>query len=126
MAQQRVRREWIGGSEFFMKRNTIVISVLVVAMIVGIAAASWFKRSGKGFTGAGTLEARNIEVGSKVGGRITQVLAQEGDRVEANQLLITFDSDQLEGQLLQARGRYEQAKANYDKYLRGSRPEYIS
>jgi len=36
-----------------------------------------------------TLEARNIEVGSKVGGRILRVLAQEGDLVQPNQLLVS-------------------------------------
>jgi HlyD family secretion protein len=109
-----------------MKRNVVIISVLVIAVIVGIAAASWFNRNGKKVTASGTLEARNIEIGSKVGGRITRVLAQEGDRVQANQLLITFDSDELEGRLLQARGRYEQAKANYGKFLRGSRSEDVA
>jgi multidrug resistance efflux pump len=109
-----------------MKRNVAIIAVLVIAVIVGIAAASWFKRNGKELVASGTLEARNIEVGSKVGGRITQVLAQEGDRVEPNQLLVTFDAKELEGQLLQARGRYEQAKANYEKFVRGSRPEEVA
>src|SRR5262249_33520586 len=75
---------------------------------------------------SGTLEARNINVGSKVGGRVSRVLIHEGDRVEPDQVLVEFDSSELEGQLLQAQGRVEAAKANLDKMLRGSRPEDIA
>src|SRR6185369_1999893 len=50
----------------------------------------------------------------------------EGDRVEPNQLLVIFDSAELEAQLLQARGRADVARANLDKMLRGSRPEEIA
>jgi multidrug resistance efflux pump len=77
-------------------------------------------------TASGTLEARNISIGSKVGGRITRVLVREGDHVEPNQLLVVFDSAELEGQLLQAQGRVEAARANLAKMLRGSRPEEIA
>ena len=108
-----------------MKRNIVVIAVIVIVAAAALWGSRWFRR-GEKISADGTLEARNIEVGSKVGGRITQVLALEGDRVEAGKLLITFDSDELEGQLLQARGRYAQAKANYEKMVRGNRPEDIA
>jgi multidrug resistance efflux pump len=108
-----------------MKRRIVVVVGIVVLAAAALWASKWFRR-GEKISADGTLEARNIEIGSKVGGRITQVLAQEGDRVEAGKLLITFDSDELEGQLLQARGRYAQARANYDKMLRGNRPEDIT
>ena len=75
---------------------------------------------------SGTLEARNIDVGSKVGGRLTRVLASEGDHLEPNQLLITFDDAELEAKVMQARGRLEQARATLEKMLRGARPEEIA
>src|SRR5215470_12469369 len=106
------------------KRIAIVLAVLVVG---GISMASaWRSRSGDALVASGTLEARNISVGSKVGGRVSNVLVHEGDRVDANQLLASFDSAELEGQLLQAQGRVEAARANLDKMLRGSRPEEIA
>jgi HlyD family secretion protein len=73
--------------------------------------------------GSGTVEARDIHVGSKVGGRIAKVLAREGDRVEAEQVLITFEDKDLEAQLDQARARLEQATANYEKMSHGYQPE---
>ena len=102
-----------------MSRKRIVVLVIVVAVVV--VAAVWagvFRRSER-LEGSGTIEARNIRVGSKVGGRIEQVLVEEGDRVEAGQLLVTFDDQELRAALAQAR-------ANYEKMQRGYRPEEIA
>src|SRR5215813_3876229 len=107
-----------------MKKRVTIIAILFVAALS--AAFAWRGRSDDRLAASGTLEARNINVGSKVGGRITQVLVHEGDRVQANQLLVTFDSAELEGQLLQAQGRVQAARANLDKMIRGSRPEEIA
>jgi multidrug resistance efflux pump len=104
------------------------IKIIVVVLVVGSlsAAFAWRNRGPEALNASGTLEARNINVGSKVSGRVSQVLAHEGDRVEANQLLVVFDSAELEGQLVQAEGRVEAARANLSKMLRGSRPEEIT
>jgi multidrug resistance efflux pump len=69
--------------------------------------------------GSGTVEARNIRVGSEVGGRIDEVLVREGDHVAPGQLLITFDHKELQAAL-------DQSKANADKAVRGYRPEEIA
>src|SRR5215510_8577246 len=106
------------------KKIAIVFAVLVVGSIS--VAFAWKSRSGDALVASGTLEARNISVGSKVGGRVSNVLVHEGDRVAPNQLLVTFDSAELEGQLLQAQGRVEAARANLEKMMRGSRPEEIA
>jgi len=53
------------------------------------------------------------------------VLAHEGDHVEAGQLLVKFEDSELEAQVTQARGRFDQAKAAYEKAVRGARPEEI-
>src|SRR5215813_169454 len=107
-----------------MKKRVTIIAILFVAALS--AAFAWRGRSDDRLAASGTLEARNISIGSKVGGRITRVLVHEGDQVEPNQLLVTFDSAELEGQLLQAQGRVEAARANLAKMLRGSRPEEIA
>ncbi|HZQ23599.1 MAG TPA: efflux RND transporter periplasmic adaptor subunit [Terriglobales bacterium] len=108
-----------------MKRK---IAVIVAVLIVGgfSAGFAWKSRGRDSLTVSGTLEARNISIGSKVGGRVSRVLVREGDHVEANQLLVVFESSELEGQLIQARGRVEAAHANLSKMLRGSRPEEIA
>jgi HlyD family secretion protein len=104
-----------------------IIGIAAVLVVGGFSAAyAWKNRSGESLAASGTLEARNISIGSKVGGRVSRVLVREGDHVEANQLLVVFESAELEGQLLQAQGRVEAARANLTKMLRGSRPEEIA
>lgn len=106
-----------------MKKRFIVVAIVVVAALA--AAFAWKGRGTDRLSASGTLEARNINIGSKVGGRISRVLVHEGDHVEPNQLLVVFDSAELEAALLQAQGRVEAARANLAKMLRGSRPEEI-
>ena len=102
-----------------MNRKRIFI-VLILGGLAALAAYSmgWFHRD-TGLTGSGTVEARNIRVGSKVGGRIDKILVREGDSVEAGQVLITFDDKELAANLAEAR-------ANAVKAERGFRPEEIA
>jgi len=108
-----------------MKRKILFVAVFAAAVALPVGAYSWFHRGDKPVTASGTLEARNINVGSKEGGRVTKVLASEGDRLEANQLLVTFDEAELAARVLQSRGKLEQAQANLAKMLNGSRQEDI-
>ena len=106
------------------KKIAIIVAILVVSSLsVAFARRS---RSTDPLVASGTLEARNINVGSKVGGRVRQVLVREGDRVQPDQLLVVFDSAEIEGQMLQAQGRVTAARASLEKMVRGSRPEEIA
>lgn len=109
-----------------MKKKLLVVVAVLTAGVLSATGFAWKSRQADALVASGTLEARNINVGSKVGGRVSRVLVHEGDRVEPNQLLVIFDSAELEGQLLQAQGRVESARANLTKMLRGSRPEEIA
>src|SRR6266403_797416 len=103
----------------FMNRKLILI---LLAAAVALAAtglyAGWFRRD-SALRGSGTVESRNIRVGSKIGGRIDKVLVREGDPVEAGQVLITFDEKELAASLAQSRATAEKAR-------RGYRPEEIA
>jgi multidrug resistance efflux pump len=43
----------------------------------------------------GTVDANEVEVGSKIPGRVQQLLVQEGDTVEAGQLIAVIESEDL-------------------------------
>ena len=103
-----------------------VISIAVILIAAVFCTAFSLRRHSSHLTASGVLEARNISVGSKVGGRISQVLVSEGDHVEPNQVLVAFDSAELQAQLTQAKGRVELSRADLDKMLRGSRPERLT
>jgi multidrug resistance efflux pump len=102
-----------------MNRKRILILLAAAAALTATALyAGWFHRD-TALQGSGTVEARNIRVGSKVGGRIDKVLVREGDSVQPGQVLITFDDKELQASL-------EQSRANAEKARRGYRPEEIA
>jgi HlyD family secretion protein len=128
-----------------MNRKLIAIPIV----LAGVAAAAaysmgWFHHD-SGLQGSGTIEARNIRVGSEVGGRIDKILVREGDTVQPGQLLITFDDRELLASLEQsraaalkaergyrqediaeARAAAAQAKAEYEQRNNGYRQEDIA
>jgi len=100
------------------RRRVIILLVAATALAAAGLYAGWFHRD-TALQGSGTVEARNIRVGSKVGGRIDKVLVREGDSVQPGQILITFDDKELQASL-------EQSRANAEKAKRGFRPEEIA
>jgi len=100
------------------RKHMLILLMLVAVAAVAAYSMGWFHRDSP-LTGSGTVEARNIRVGSKVGGRIDKVLVREGDSVEAGQVLVTFDDKELAASLASSR-------ANAVKAQRGFRPEEIA
>src|SRR3990172_6512239 len=101
-----------------MTRKRMILIVGLTAAALGLGAYLWALGRPKPLVGSGTVEARNIRVGSKVGGCIVEVRAREGDRVKAGDLLVAFDDQELLAAL-------ERARANLEKMERGYRPEEI-
>ncbi|HTJ82917.1 MAG TPA: HlyD family efflux transporter periplasmic adaptor subunit, partial [Polyangiaceae bacterium] len=62
---------------------------------------------------------------SRAGGRVKEVLAHEGDHVEAGQPLVVLETGDLEAQRLMASAQLEQAQAALEKLRAGARPEEI-
>jgi multidrug resistance efflux pump len=102
-----------------MRKRIVIIVGILAAIFAALAYSSgWFSHD-SALQGSGTVEARDIRVGSKVGGRIEKVLVREGDTVKAGQVLITFDDKELQAAL-------DQSKAAAEKAARGYRPEEIA
>jgi multidrug resistance efflux pump len=97
-----------------MKLKPVIIVLLVIAVVVaaGISFGGWFHHD-NALQGSGTVEARNIRVGSEVGGRIDKVLVREGDIVTTGQVLMTFDEKELLASLAQSRANAEKAKRGF-------------
>ena len=102
-----------------MKADKKALIPVVAVVVLGGALYAWSSRRKTELLASGTIEARNIRVGSKVGGRILEVKVREGDRVEAGQILVTFDDREL-------RAALEGSRANLGKMEHGSRPEEIA
>ncbi|HXJ95078.1 MAG TPA: efflux RND transporter periplasmic adaptor subunit [Terriglobia bacterium] len=94
-------------------------------MIVGIWAFYALAGRRNRYEYSGTVETREIQVGSKVGGRVTAVPVEEGQAVKAGTLLVSFECDELKAQRVQAVAAVQQAHADLQRMLRGNRPEEI-
>lgn len=102
-----------------MNQKRMFITILIAVVLGGTTVyATWFRRD-NALQGSGTVEARDVRVGSKVGGRIDKILVREGDTVQPGQVLITFDDKELLASLNQSRAAAEKAR-------RGYRPEEIA
>jgi multidrug resistance efflux pump len=93
------------------------------------ASAYWYlelrpAQQGDGtMTASGTLEVSQVEISPETSGKITEVLVNEGDRVQAGQELVRLDQTLLLAQLEQARATQDQAQANYDLVAAGTPAE---
>jgi len=84
------------------------------------------RRAPKALTASGTLEARTVNVGSLVGGRVTRVLVDEGWHVAAGQTIVTLETETIDRQIAEQQAAIEAARAAYQKALAGPRPEEIA
>lgn len=62
-------------------------------------------------SGNGRIEATEIDVAARSGGRIKEILVNEGDFVKAGQVLARIDSDSINAQLRQAEAQTQQAQS---------------
>lgn len=100
-------------------------AALALAIAAFWAVTAWMARRAR-FEYAGTVETREIEIGSKVGGRVTEVPVEEGQAVKAGTVLVRFECDELKAERMQAEATREQAQADLEKMQRGNRPEEIA
>jgi HlyD family secretion protein len=119
------RRRWLGAA-------AILITLLAVA------AAGWLLVAGgdllalpgtlrgllgnaalpEGFAlGNGRIEATEVDVATKLPGRLEEVRVNEGDRVERGQVVAVLDTDALEAQQRQAQAELRRARQEREHAL---------
>ena len=95
---------------------------LVLVFIAALAAAAYFywQRMTDATlpagiaSGNGRIEAVEIDISTKTPGRIKQILAAEGEFVQAGQVLAQMDTEQLEAQRRQAEAQWRRAVIGVD------------
>jgi HlyD family secretion protein len=111
---------WPLSEVITMSKRLILVSVAVV-VVVGGAVAWWIlSKPGlpPGFAGGnGRLEAKQVDISTKYPGRIKEVLANEGDTVDAGQVVATMDTEPLEAQLRAANAKIREAQDNRNTAL---------
>ena len=101
----------------FAKNRAAVISAIVV---VGLIAAGggyllWKQHEAaalpKGIVGInGRLEATQVDIATKIAGRVIEIVPQEGDMVSAGSVVARLDKAELEAQLQQGQAEAQRAR----------------
>ena len=94
-----------------MKR--VLVRIVVLLAIAAAVFFFWRKRvDGKGeLVLSGSIEARLVEVGSLVGGRVAEVRIEEGAEVAAGAVLVVLESDLVDRQIDGQRAAIAEAAA---------------
>jgi HlyD family secretion protein len=111
------------------KRASLKIGLIVIGILIVTAASLLYfreSRKPKEIVLSGSLEARTVNVGSLVGGRVTKTLIDEGTAVVPGQLLVTLETETIDRQLSEQRAAIAETKAVLAKALAGPRPEEIA
>lgn len=97
-------------------RRRIIIPILVV-LAIGATAVWYFTRQDQAsadgaIEASGTVEAVEVIVSPEISGRVTEVLAEQGEQVNAGDPLLGLDDQLLKSQHQRAVEALEAAKAN--------------
>jgi membrane fusion protein (multidrug efflux system) len=94
-------------------RNRILILVLVLAVFSALIYTYWYVNlRGIVSTDDAFIDGDLISLGSKMLGRIETINADEGDRIDKDQLLVLLDDSDLQAQKVQDEANLELARQN--------------
>jgi len=104
--------------------------IIIVAVLLGILVAGgiwWWIRSGQMLsTDDARVKGTIVAVSAKVSGRVEKVLVNEGDSVEAGQVIATLENDEFAAQVAQATANLEMTKAKLAAVMAGNRHQEIA
>ncbi|MBE9508163.1 MAG: efflux RND transporter periplasmic adaptor subunit, partial [Chloroflexi bacterium] len=126
-----------------MKRKRIVLIVIAAVVVIVVATAgiyfatspaAWRKVLAQmelgepeagGLTASGFIEAEEVSIAPELGGRVVELLVDEGDEAEAGQVLVRLDGALLEAQIEVVQATLDVAQSGLAQAVAGARPEQI-
>ncbi|MEA3338872.1 MAG: efflux RND transporter periplasmic adaptor subunit [Chloroflexota bacterium] len=126
-----------------MKREKMVPIIIIAAVVIAVVAAGIYfatnpaawqqvlaeldlaEPKAEGLMASGFIETEEVVISPELGGRVVKLLADEGDEVEAGQVLMRLDATLLDAQIAVAQAGLEVAQAGLAQAQAGARPEQI-
>lgn len=103
-----------------------LVTTLLLALAVGCSGGlATLGSPSSPLTASGVIEAREVSITAEVGGRIVDILADEGDGVEEGAILVRLDTALLEAEMGRAQAAAALAQANLAQVKAGAREEEI-
>lgn len=108
-----------------MKKIVVVLLVLVAAAAVGWHFYGKYRSEHQPLELYGNVDIREVDLGFRVGGRLQEVLKDEGDSVKEGELLARIDCEPIEREIEQAKAVLASAEAELLLKKTGYRPEEV-
>ncbi|MBC7249123.1 MAG: efflux RND transporter periplasmic adaptor subunit [Anaerolineae bacterium] len=125
-------------------RKRLLTALILLLLITGGGTAGWYIAThpevqrqlmtelriepappAHGIVASGTIEVEEVAITSELGGRIVEILADEGDEVRAGEPLVRLDDSLLQAHLEEARAAVEVARAALARVQAGVHPGKI-
>lgn len=107
-----------------MKPNQFRFLILTILFCLALSACDSLPFGGnESIQASGVVEITEVIISPEIGGRVSQVWVDEGDKVSQNDPLFRIENPLLEAQLHQAEGALAIAQANYDLVAAGMTDE---
>ena len=98
------------------KSKKRIITIVAIVVIIGLVAG-YIKHMMQSSdmpegiaTGNGRIEATEVDITAKFGGRLAGVMVKEGDTVKVDQVLVQIDTKELDAQLRRAEAEVRRAR----------------
>lgn len=105
------------------KKTYFILSVpLIIAIIAIIFIAAHYSSPSENII-TGIVESKQVDVASKIPGRIEQLFVDEGSHVKKGDVLAKLESKELDAKVGQAKGAMEAAFAKFSMAKNGARME---
>ncbi len=118
------------AKKFYARKSfqALLTLIIVASLVIYVFSQQLFhtKPLPPPITANGTLEADEVVVSTKIGARVSQVLAQEGQQVEAGSVLFKLDMAELESKRQEVLASLNEAQARLDLMNAGPRPEEVA
>lgn len=108
-----------------MKNKVISAIVGIVVVVVVFALSIWYMSAPQESYIQGQVDATQINVSSKIPGRIDSILVKEGDQVQAGQVLVQISTPEIDAKLQQVEALRSAALAQDAKANTGARKEEV-
>ncbi|MDD5441114.1 MAG: efflux RND transporter periplasmic adaptor subunit [Candidatus Omnitrophica bacterium] len=102
-----------------MKSKIKIILIIGAIVFISINAFNYFHNKNKASRDSlpisGTVEATEVRLSFQVGGKIKEILTDEGKFVKQGEILASLEKEELMTMKKQSESAYEEAKLNYER-----------
>jgi HlyD family secretion protein len=106
-----------------LKKVYMVLSVPVILAVIGIIVLILGGGKDDSQIVSGVVEVSDVDVSSKIPGRVDTIYFKEGDQVKKGDIIARLESKEMDAKVEQARGLLETSKFKYEMVRNGARSE---